>query len=90
MPLSSADQQQVQQMIEVSSAEERREMRVEAEVTLAQANALMGQKILSKEENKAIEISIEVLMRIEATEQGKGWWFRTKRRVQLTQMYLGS
>ena len=90
MPLSSADQQQVQQTIELASAGERRKMCAEAEATLAQINVLMGQKILSKEENKVCEIAIEILMRFEATEQGKGWWFRTKRRIQLTQMYLGN
>ncbi len=90
MPLSSADQQQVQQTIEAASAGVRQKMRAEAEATLAQINVLMGQKILSKEENKAAQIAIEILMRLEATEQDKGWLFRTKRRIQLTQMYLGS
>lgn len=90
MSLSTRDHQQVQQMIEAASAEDRREMRAEAETTLAQVNALMGQGLLSKQDSKAAEIAIEILMRFEATEQGKGWWFRTKRRIQLTQMYLGS
>ena len=90
MPLSTRDQQQVQQMVEAASAENRREMRAEAEATLAQVNALMGQLLLSKDDSKAGEIAIEILIRLEATERGKGWWFRTKRRIQLTQMYLGS
>ena len=90
MSLSTRNQQQVQQMIEAASAQGRREMRAEAEATLAQVNVLMGQGILSKEDIKAAEIAIEILMRLEATEQGKGWWFRSKRRIQLTQMYLGS
>jgi hypothetical protein len=77
-------------MVEAASAENRREMRAEAEATLAQVNALMGQLLLSKDDSKAGEIAIEILIRLEATERGKGWWFRTKRRIQLTQMYLGS
>ena len=87
--LSGREQQEVQQMIEAASAEERREMRGEAEAILADVNEAMGRVILSKEQNKAGEISIEILTRLDATEQGKGTWFRAKRRIQLTQMYLG-
>lgn len=90
MSLSTRDQQQIQQIIEAASAENRREIRAEAETTLAQVNALMGQRVLSKEDNIAAVTAIEILMRLEATEQAKGWWFRMKRRIQLTQMYLGS
>ena len=90
MSLSTRDQQQVQQMIEAATAEDRSEMYAEAEATLAQVNALMGQGLLSKEDSIAAENAIEILMRLEATEQGKGWLFRTKRRIQLLQMYLGS
>ncbi len=90
MPMSGNEQQQIQMMIDVASSEERREMCANAEATLSQVNMIMGQKILSKEESKAADVAIEILMRVEATEKGKGWWFRAKRRVQLTQMYLGS
>lgn len=89
MPLSNRDQQQVQQMIEAASPEEREQRRAEAKDILALVNASMG-RLLSKELNKQGEIAIEILTRIEATEQGKGAWFRAKRRIQLTQMYLGS
>lgn len=90
MLLSGREQQQIQVMVDTASTEERQEMCANAETTLSRANMLMSQKILSKEENKAVNVAIEVLMRVEATEKGKGWWFRTKRRLQLTQMYLGS
>lgn len=90
MSLSGSEQQQIQVMVNTASKEERQEMCVNAETTLSRANMLMSQKIFSKEENKAVNVAIEVLMRVEATEKGKGWWFRTKRRLQLTQMYLGS
>ena len=90
MSVSPRDQLQVQQMIEAASAENRRDMRAEAEATLAQVNVLIGLGYLSKESRKSCEIAIEILMRIEATEQGKGWWFRTRYRMQLIQMYLGS
>lgn len=90
MALSTRDHQQVQQMVENASADDRKKVHAEAEYTLARVNAIIGQRLLSKEDRKAAEIAIEILMRFEATEQGKGWWFRTKRRIQLTQMYLGS
>jgi hypothetical protein len=31
---------------------------------------------------KESEIAVEVLVRIEAIEKRKGWWFRAKRRLQ--------
>lgn len=90
MPLSGNEQQQIQTMVDAASKEERQEMCANAEATLSQVNMLMGQKLLSKEESKAAGVAIEILVRVEATEKGKGLWFRTKRRLQLTQMYLGS
>lgn len=90
MSLSGNEQQQIQKRIEAATIEERKEMCANAESTLSQINVLMGQKILSKEEFKVGEEAIEILMRVEATEKGKGLWFRMKRRLQLTQMYLGS
>lgn len=90
MAISGQEQQQIQMMIEAASKEERREMCENAEATLSQINMLMRQKVLSKEESKSLDFAIEILMRVEATEKGKGWWFRTKRRAQLIQMYLGS
>lgn len=50
----------------------------------------MGRKVLSREESQAIDIAIEMLVRIECREKGKGWWYRAKRRTQLVQTYLGS
>ena len=52
----------MQQMVEAASAENRREMRAEAEATLAQVNALMGQLLLSKDVSKAGEIAINHLV----------------------------
>lgn len=89
MPLSTREQDEVQTLIECSSPEELLGIKSNAEDTLQQINILMGQKILSHEENKEAQIAIETLLRIESTQQNKGWWFRTKRRLQLTQMYLG-
>ena len=32
-------------------------------------------------------LAIEMLVRLEATQMRKGWWFRAKRRVQLTKEF---
>jgi hypothetical protein len=58
--------------------------------TLSAINTKMGRKVLGRQESKFASTSIEILTRTEATEKKKGWWFRAKRRMQLTQMYLGS
>ena len=46
-------------------------------------NAGLEPKLSKKE----IELLIELLVKIEAYEQGKGWMFRTKRRTQLIMEY---
>lgn len=89
MPLSSGEQQTIEDMVAAASPDQRRNMRADAEAALSQINRLMGQRLLSREENKVAERAVEVLVRLEAIENGKGWWFRSKRRLQLVQMYLG-
>jgi len=46
-------------------------------------NAGMEAKITKKQ----IELLIELVVKIEAYEQGKGWLFRTKRRTQMIMEY---
>lgn len=88
--LSSQEQCQIQHIINVATAEQREELRLESQNTLINLNWLMGQKLLEKEEKKAGEIAIEMIVRLEATEKGKGFFFRTKRRVQVLCQYLNS
>lgn len=88
--LTSTDHAYVQALVDrASTPDEMSRLRQEAESTLSMANAMMSAKILSSEENKAIALAIETLVRLEAKENGGGWWFRTRRRLQLTTMYLG-
>jgi hypothetical protein len=61
----------------------------EARAALVGANTLMGERFLSKAENNASDVAVEILVRLEAVKRRKGWWFRTKRRIQITQMFLG-
>lgn len=90
MPISAHEQNLVQVEIDMASETERKVMRERAEEILADANFVSGSRLLSHEESHAAEIAIEYLTRLDAIRLGKGWWFRTKRRMQLVQMYLGN
>lgn len=87
--ISRQEHIEIQALIDNASPEDRVQLRANAEVTLSEVNMLMGQRFMSTEESKAGDIAIEILVRLDSTERGKGWWYRMKRRVQLTQMYLG-
>ena len=89
MPLSGAEQEQIQQAINFASEQDRRSMKLEAEEAIFETNAISNRRLLSSDESKAFQIAIEMLVRLEATEHGKGWLFRARRRVQLTHMYMG-
>ena len=76
-------------MINSATEGDRYKMLADAEHNLSQINLVLDKEPLTDEERKAVYVAIEVLARLEATEKNKGWWFRTKRRYQLYQMYLG-
>lgn len=90
MALSSAQQIAIEHYVNSASPEELAELRGSAEADLHAINGLMSQKVLSKAENQVAEAAIEALVRIECRENGKGWWFRLKRRTQLLQTFLGN
>ena len=87
--MSGSEQDQIQSMVDRASPTERQSLRLEAEGELNQLRILAAQKILSAAESKQGEIAIEMLTRLDTTENGKGFLYRTKRRVQLTAMYFG-
>lgn len=87
MSTSGAEQQEIQAMIDASSTDDLKALKAKAEATLAFVNLNMD-RLLTADESKAADVSIEILVRIEATEKSGGWWFRTKRRMQLVQLYL--
>jgi len=89
MLLSHVDQQAIEKIVAAASPDRRNVLRAEARTALAHINKTLAQRILFLEETKAAETAIELLVRIEAIEKAKGWWFRFKRRLQLTQTYLG-
>ena len=84
MPLSKSEQQQIQMKIDTATEEDLKEMHVTALATLTVNKNYRGGKRFSKQDEEAVEI----LTRLEATEENKGSWFRMKRRLQLTKEYL--
>ena len=89
MSVSHAEHQEIQAMIDASSSDGLKDLKAKAEATLAHVNEHMS-RMLTADERKAADVAIEILVRIEATEKSGGWWFRTKRRMQLVQLYLGA
>ncbi len=87
--LTNSDHQSVQSLVHNASAEERLELKQNAETTLVEARRMMDLGPFPADVRKQIEIAVEILVRLEALEQRGGWWFRSKRRIQLTHMYLG-
>jgi hypothetical protein len=90
MSLSRTEQQRIQIQIDGASQAERHELQANTELLLAELNRVLGERKLTAEEVRSAEVAVETLLRAEAREQNKGWWFRVTRRVQLMQMYLDS
>ena len=88
MTVSISEQQTIENVVAAASPDQRRVMRAEAEIALTQINQRLAERMLFLEENQAAKRAIEVLVRMDAVEAGKGWWFRFKRRFQLNQKYL--
>jgi hypothetical protein len=83
------EQHQVQQTIDAASPEEIVALKLDAEDASAEFGFLVANGSASMATKNAFHLAIEVLVRLEAKEKRKGWLFRTKRRLQLTAMYLG-
>jgi hypothetical protein len=90
LPLSSSEQQRVQDLLDRATPQQRQALRSEAEAKLLAAGAAMAYGKLDAEESKAIYVAIEFITRLDCMASGGGWWCRSKRRVQVTQMYLGA
>ncbi len=90
MSLSRTEQQRIQIHVDGASHGERQELQANTELLLAELNRVLGERKLTAEEVRSAEVAVETLLRAEARDQNKGWWFRVTRRVQLMQMYLDS
>jgi len=87
--LSISEQYDIQYLIKNTCDQERNQMRQEAELTLLRIGKSWNTRALSSDELKAAELATEILARIDASEQGKGWFYRAKRRFEIKKMYLG-
>lgn len=81
--LSGSEQEQIQLGIDQMTAEERATLMANARRALQNARDAMDVSVLTREQRHAIERMVEIVVRIEGLELGKGWWFRTKRRAQI-------
>ena len=86
---SKVEQRTIEKMVAAATPDQRKAMRSEAEAAIIQVNSRTVQRLLFHEEKQTAERAIELLVCIDAIEKGKGWWYRFKRRIQLTQSYLG-
>ena len=88
--INSREQVTIQTLIDIATPEERGRFYAEAEEKLADANFAASRRFLTAEERKDVDVAVEMIVRVEATQQKKGAWFRFKRRLQVVQMYMGS
>ena len=84
------EQNQVQRMIDAASPNEIAELKLEAESASVEYGSLVTNGLADPTTKTAFHLAVETLVRLEAKKKRKGWWFRTRRRVQLTAMYLES
>ena len=84
------EQSQIQSIIDAASAEKRAELETEAVFAAVDLGTSMKIGMLGPLEKNAFHMAVEMLVRLEAKKYRKGWWFRTKRRLQLTAMYMGT
>lgn len=88
MPLSNEEQQQIQDSIDAAPRAEREELRHKAISKLNYLRTLKDNGANPSEYERDAETAVEIVLRIEATENNKGLWFRTKRRMVLMKEYM--
>ena len=84
------EQGQIQSVIDSSTAEKLHELEAEAKAVARESGRAirLGTNIPAYKDR--YHIAIEMLVRLETTRKRKGWWFRAKRRAQLTKEYTAS
>ena len=85
--VSKSLQEAIQVKVERSSPAERKQMRTESEEILARASNLARMGQLREFESEAM-YAVEVLTRLDGLREGKGFFFRGKRRIQYVREYL--
>jgi len=87
--LMSIEQRQVQSLIDGADDQEKHVLEQEAMSLAVDLGHLVTNGLATASQKDTFHLAIEMLVRLEANKYRKGFWFRTKRRVQLTAMYLG-
>ena len=88
MTIPTTEHKKIEAMIDCASNEEIAQLRNQAESLLDRHQSCMKNGQPSPVSNMDFEIAVETLVRIEAKEQGKGFFFRAKRRMQITAKYM--
>jgi len=87
--LMSIEQSQVQSLIDGADDHEKHVLETEAKSLAVDMGNLVANGLAAASQKDTFHVAIEMLVRLEANKYRKGLWFRTKRRLQLTAMYLG-
>jgi len=81
------EQGQVQSVIDSSTSEQRHALEVEAEDLAREYGRAIRLGTNIRAIKDRFHLAVEMLVRLEATQKRKGWWFRSQRRVQLTKKF---
>ena len=87
MALSMGEHAKIDAYINEKNDEKIQELKAEALEELEEVRFWKNTGMPAKKTKKEIELMIELVVKIEAYEQGKGWLFRTKRRTALIMEY---
>ena len=81
--LSASEQKNIEILVKQATPEERQSFKSQAEETLSRYATTVSFKYLDSNEANELHTAVEILVRIECLEKGKGWWYRAKRRPQI-------
>ena len=85
--VSTEQQIQIQNMIDRASPERRVVLREQA-LEVLQGYSAITSRLFTKDEEADAMMAVEMMARLDATEQGKGALFRGRRRFHYSRKYL--
>jgi hypothetical protein len=81
--LNGKEQRKIELVVEKATQGERENLKKDAEETLSRYAETVNFKYLDSNEANELYSAVEILVRLECLEKGKGWWYRAKRRPQI-------
>ena len=87
MEISYGERQAIQYIIDNTAESELDSLRLNAYYDLEDISHILGSRILTGEEIKKFQYSIELIVRLDSKNECRGASFREKRRVKLTEYY---